>query len=72
VLFGISAAFWTLAISAGRLTAYSSYVISRTVGALLVALVVVVVAALAVRALGRRREADRPASTGLAVSLKGE
>lgn len=70
-LFVVSAAFWTLGIAAGRLTAYSAYVISRTVGALIVALLLAVAAAFVARALGRRREAAHSVP-GLAPSFKGE
>ena len=71
-LFGISAVFWTLAITAGRLTAYSAYVVSRTVGALLIALAIALAAVLAVRAVTlRRRDEGGHASAALATSLKG-
>ena len=70
-LFLVSVAFWTLGIAAGRLTAYSAYVISRTVGALLIALVVAVGAAFLARALGRTR-GTAPDAPALAASFKGE
>jgi hypothetical protein len=71
VLFGISVAFWTLAIAAGRLTAYSAYVISRTTGALLVALAIAVAAAVAVRAVALRRRVSDDAPVTLAPPLEG-
>jgi hypothetical protein len=75
-LFAVDTALWAIAITAGRLTAYSAYVISRTVGAVVVALVVAIVAFVIARALVVRRE--RNASTNenlpssLAVPLKGK
>jgi hypothetical protein len=75
-LFAVDAALWTVAIIAGRLTAYSAYVISRTVGAVSVALVVAVVAFMVVRATINRREREEPVTetlpSSLAVSLKGK
>jgi hypothetical protein len=70
-LFAVSAAFWTIAITAGRLTAYSSYVISQTVGALLVALAVVIAAAVVARLVIARRSTSKMAAP-LAMPLKGE
>jgi hypothetical protein len=72
VLFGVSAVFWTLAITAGRLTAYSAYVVSRTVGALLVALVIALALVMVVRAVLRRRADEGHVPAALATPLKGE
>jgi hypothetical protein len=75
-LFIVDTALWAVAITAGRLTAYSAYVISRTVGAVAVALVVAVAAFAIARALAARRgrgealKGTLPSS--LAVSLKGK
>ena len=75
-LFALDTALWSIAITAGRLTAYSAYVISRTVGAVAVALVVAVVAFLIARALVIRRGHDEPVSETLppsvAVPLRGK
>ncbi len=71
-LFAVSAAFWTVAITAGRLTAYSAYVVSRTVGALLVALAVVIAAAVVARIVIARRGTPEQMAAPLAVPLKGE
>ena len=71
-LFAVSAAFWTVAITAGRLTAYSAYVVSRTVGALLVALAVVIAAAVVARIVIARRGTPEQMAAPLAVRLKGE
>jgi len=70
-LFAVSAMFWTLGIAAGRLTAYSAYVISQTVVALLVALVVALLAAVFIRSVLARRSV-REQRAPLAVPLKGE
>jgi hypothetical protein len=75
-LFAVDAALWAIAITAGRLTAYSAYVISRTVGAVAVALVVAVVAFLVARLLVTRRGHEETVNetlpSSLAVSLKGK
>lgn len=71
-LFAVSAAFWTVAITAGRLTAYSRYVISQTLGALLVALAVVIVAAVVTRIALSRRSTPKPVAAPLATPLEGE
>lgn len=71
-LFAVSAVFWTVAITAGRLTAYSAYVVSRTVGALLVALAVVIAAAVVARIVIARRGNPEQMAAPLAVPLKGE
>jgi hypothetical protein len=71
-LFAVSAAFWTMAITAGRLTAYSRYVISQTVVALLVALAVVIVAAVVTRIVLSRRSTPTRMAAPLATPLKGE
>jgi hypothetical protein len=71
-LFAVSAAFWTVAITAGRLTAYSAYVLSRTIGALLVALAVVIAAAVVARIVLARRATPKPMAAPLAVPVKGE
>ena len=71
-LFAVSAAFWTVAITAGRLTAYSAYVISRTLGALFVALAVVIAAAVIARIVIARREPRKQMAPPLAVPVKGE
>jgi membrane protein YdbS with pleckstrin-like domain len=72
----VDAALWAIAITAGRLTAYSAYVISRTVGAVAVALVVAVVAFLVARLLVTRRGHEETVNetlpSSLAVSLKGK
>ena len=70
-LFALSASLWTVAITAGRLTAYSTYVLSRTVGALLVALVVVIAAAVVARIVLSRRAALDRMPEPLAMPLKG-
>jgi hypothetical protein len=71
-LFTVSATFWIVAITAGRLTAYSSYVISRTLGALAVAFVVAGVALLVTRLVLTRRPADDALAATLALPVKGE
>jgi hypothetical protein len=71
-LFGVSALFWTLGVTAGRLTAYSSYVVSQTVGALLVALAVALAAAVVTRSVLARRSVRDQTAAPLAVPLKGE
>lgn len=71
-LFAVSAALWTVAITAGRLTAYSAYVVSRTVGALLVALAVVIAAAVVARIVIARRGTPKQMAAPLPVALKGE
>ena len=71
-LFAVSAAFWTVAITAGRLTAYSSYVISQTLGALIVALAVVIVAAVIARLVLARRSTPTGAAAPLVIPAKGE
>ena len=71
-LFGVSALFWTLGVTAGRLTAYSSYVVSQTVGALLVALAVALAAAVVTRSVLVRRSVRDQTAAPLAVQLKGE
>ena len=70
-LFAVSSALWVVAITAGRLTAYSAYVISRTLGAVTVAFLVAIAAVLIVRALMARRTRDESLPSSLAVSLKG-
>jgi hypothetical protein len=71
-LFSLSAALWVVAITAGRLTAYSAYVIKSTLGALAVALAVAVAAILITRFLLSRRAAYDSLPSSLAVSLKGK
>ena len=71
-LFTVSAALWMVAITAGRLTAYSSYVISRTLGALAIAFVVAVVAVVIARLLLTRRTGADALPATLAVPLKGK
>jgi hypothetical protein len=55
-LLGVSLAFWAVGITAGRLTAYSAYVIKQTVPAVVVVFVIIVAAAGVLRALRARRE----------------
>ena len=71
-LFAISAVLWIVAITAGRLTAYSAYVISSTLGALGVALVLAVAAVLVVRVVVLRRAAHEPLTSSLAIPVKGK
>ena len=71
-LFTTSAALWIVAITAGRLTAYSSYVISRTLGALAIAFVVAVAALVVARLLLTRRISAGTLPSTLAVPLKGK
>lgn len=71
-LFAVSAAFWTVAITAGRLTAYSAYVISRTLGSLLAALAIVIAAAVIARIVIARRDTPKQMAPPLAVPVKGE
>lgn len=70
-LFTVSSVLWIVAITAGRLTAYSAYVIKQTVVAVGVALVASAVVALVVRAALARRESGREMPP-LAVPAKGE
>lgn len=72
VLFAVSAALWTVAITAGRLTAYSAYVISDTIGALVAALVVAMVAVIVTRTVAVRRSAGGRVPPGLTLPVKGE
>jgi len=72
VLFAVSGALWIVAITAGRLTAYSSYVISRTMGALAVAFVVAAATVVIVRVLQSRRTSAGSLPAGLTVPLKGK
>ena len=71
-LFTLSAALWMVAITAGRLTAYSAYVISRTLGALAVALVVVAAGVVIVRLALPRRAAPAEVGGTLPLPLKGK
>jgi hypothetical protein len=72
VLFAVSAAFWTLAIAAGRLTAYSAYVISETVGALVALFLFAAVATLVARTVVARRAIREQVPAGLVMPLKGD
>ena len=72
LLFAASVAFWTVAITAGRLTAYSAYVISEAVGALVVLLMVAIVAVVVARAVVMRRASRHPMAASLVMPLKGE
>jgi hypothetical protein len=71
-LFAASSTLWVVAITAGRLTAYSAYVISRTLGAVTVAFLVAIAAVLIARALLARRSHHESLPSSLAVSLKGK
>jgi len=71
-LFAASSTLWVVAITAGRLTAYSAYVISRTLGAVTVAFLVAIAAVLIARALLARRSHHESMPSSLAVSLKGK
>jgi len=71
-LFAASSTLWVVAITAGRLTAYSAYVISRTLGAVTVAFLVAIAAVLIARALLARRPHAASMPSSLAVSLKGK
>lgn len=72
VLFTVSAGLWILAITAGRLTAYSAYVISETVGALATAFVVAVAAVVVVRLVQSRRTPPERLPDTLPLPLKGK
>jgi hypothetical protein len=72
VLFTVSSVLWIVAITAGRLTAYSAYVISSTLGALAVAFVVAVVAVAIARIAILRRTASTPLAAPLPISAKGK
>jgi hypothetical protein len=71
-LFTTSAALWIVAITAGRLTAYSAYVIKETVGALAVAFAVALAALVIVRLVLNRRTAPDPLPASLALPIKGK
>jgi len=72
VLFTVSATLWLVAITAGRLTAYSSYVISRTLGSLAVAFALAVAAVVVVRLVQTRRATPDRMPDTLALPLKGK
>ena len=72
LLFTVSAALWMVAITAGRLTAYSAYVIKSTLGALGVAFVLAVAVFVVARLVVTRRGPSGEVTGTLPLAVKGK